>query len=233
MEPLYSAPSSNCIRKDALKWQATPTESSLVQEGVEGGFYLIFGWFADASWQKVISQTAFLPAQIWKGGEVLGPYQFPRGPTWKTNIWYSSNQVGGSYQNRSSKNQDAYQYASSPKIELRTSTPLKNLAAYQYASLKSRCVTVRILQFFPLQHLAMYHPGHWLVSSFLQHASIIGDSRLCRLHFDTCSFFQPCALRGWHTPFHLEAHRFLMLSRHLVVWPFIRELTTKWLLLPR
>ncbi len=40
METLYSAPSSNCIRKDAPKWQATPTESSLVQEGVEGGFFL-------------------------------------------------------------------------------------------------------------------------------------------------------------------------------------------------
>ncbi len=40
METLYSALSSNCIREDALKWQATPTESSLVQEGVEGGFYL-------------------------------------------------------------------------------------------------------------------------------------------------------------------------------------------------
>ncbi len=55
----------------------------------------------------------------------------------------------------------------------------------------------------------------------------IGDSRLCCLHFDTCSLFQPCVFRGWHTPFHLEAHRLLMLSRHLVVWPFIRELSTK------
>jgi hypothetical protein len=31
METLYSAPSSHCIKKDAPKWQATPTESSPVQ----------------------------------------------------------------------------------------------------------------------------------------------------------------------------------------------------------
>jgi hypothetical protein len=49
----------------------------------------------------------------------------------------------------------------------------KNQDAYQYASLKLRCVPLRISQFFPFQHLAMYHPGPWLVSSFLQHASNI------------------------------------------------------------
>ncbi len=68
---------------------------------------------------------------------------------------------------------------------------------------------------------------------FISLTKAIGDSRLCCVHFDTRSLFQPCALQGWHTPFHLEAHRLLMLSRHLVVWPFFREVNTKWLLLPR
>ena len=124
MDTLYSAPSSNCIREDTPKWQATPTESSPVQEGVEGGFYL--NWLVRGCFlaKSDLPDGFFTSTNLEGGGEVLGPYQFPRGPTWKTNIWYSSNQVGGSYQNRSSKNQDAYQYALSPKIELRTSTPL-------------------------------------------------------------------------------------------------------------
>jgi hypothetical protein len=35
---------------------------------------------ADASWQKMISQTAFLPAQIWKGGESIGTISVPARP---------------------------------------------------------------------------------------------------------------------------------------------------------
>ena len=64
METLYSAPSSNCIRKDAPKWQATPTESSLVQEGVEGGFYL--NWLVCGRFlaKSDLPDGFFLPAQI-------------------------------------------------------------------------------------------------------------------------------------------------------------------------
>ena len=94
METLYSALSSNCIREDAQKWQATPTESSPVQEGVEGGFYL--NWLVRGCFlTKSDLPDGFFTSINLKGGKVLGPYQFPRGPTWKTNIWYSSNQVGG------------------------------------------------------------------------------------------------------------------------------------------
>ncbi len=67
METLYSAPSSNCIRKDALKWQATPTEYSPVQEGVEGGFYL--NWLVGRCFlAKSDLPDGIFPAQMRKGG---------------------------------------------------------------------------------------------------------------------------------------------------------------------
>ncbi len=86
METLYSAPSSNCIRKDAPKWQATPTESSPVQEGVEGGFYL--NWLVRGCFlaKSDLLDSFFTSTNLEGGGKVLGPYQFPRGPTRKTNI---------------------------------------------------------------------------------------------------------------------------------------------------
>ncbi len=81
METLYSAPSSNCIRKDAAKWQATPTESSPVQEGVEGGFYL--NWLVSRCFlAKSDLPDGFFTSTNEKRGQVHeGQYKFPRVPT--------------------------------------------------------------------------------------------------------------------------------------------------------
>ncbi len=79
METLYSAPSSNCIRKDALKWQATPTESSLVQEGVEGGFYL--NWLVRGCFlSKSDLPDGFFASTNLKGGESIGTISVPARP---------------------------------------------------------------------------------------------------------------------------------------------------------
>ncbi len=79
METLYSAPSSNCIRKDAPKWQATPTESSLVQEGMEGGFYL--NWLVCGCFlAKSDLPDGFFTSTNLKGGESIGTLSVPAWP---------------------------------------------------------------------------------------------------------------------------------------------------------
>ena len=96
METLYSAPSSSCIRKDAPKWQATPTESSPVQEGVEGGFYL--NWLVRGCFlAKSDLPDGFFTSTNLEGGEkywnhISSRAALPGRPI----FWYSSNQVGGS-----------------------------------------------------------------------------------------------------------------------------------------
>ncbi len=80
MEALYSDPSSNsCIRKDAPKWQATPTGSSPVQVGVEGGFnlnWLIRGCFL----AKSDLPDGFFVSTNLKGGERIGTISVPVRP---------------------------------------------------------------------------------------------------------------------------------------------------------
>ncbi len=79
METLYSAPSSICIRKDAPKWQASPTESSLVQEGVEGGFYL--NWLVRGRFlAKSDLPDGFFTSTNLKGGESIGSILVPARP---------------------------------------------------------------------------------------------------------------------------------------------------------
>ncbi len=79
MKTLYSAPSSNCIRKDAPKWQATPTESSLVQEGVEGGFYL--NWLVHGRFlAKSDLPDGFFTSTNLKGRESIGTISVPVRP---------------------------------------------------------------------------------------------------------------------------------------------------------
>ena len=80
METLYSALSSNCIREDAPKWQATPTESSLVQEGVEGGFYL--NWLVRGRFLAKcdLPDGFFTSTNLKGGGESIGTISVPAPP---------------------------------------------------------------------------------------------------------------------------------------------------------